>query len=45
MTDDFELPETFDPGATKAPDFVPIPIGWYQAQIVEALSQTPATAA
>ena len=37
MSDDFELPEIFDPGAHEGTrDLEPIPIGWYQAQIVES---------
>ena len=37
MTDIFELPETFDPGAHEGTrDLEPMPIGWYQAQIVES---------
>ena len=34
-----ELPEVFDPSQYKGTDFVPIPPGWYSAQIVEAMSQ------
>jgi Protein of unknown function (DUF669) len=37
MSDNFELPEPFDPGAHEGTrDLEPIPIGWYQAQIVES---------
>ena len=36
MTNIFELPETFDPGAHEGTrDLEPMPIGWYQAQIIE----------
>ena len=37
MSNDFELPEIFDPSQYEGTeDFVPIPKGWYSAQIIEA---------
>ena len=37
MSNILELPETFDPGAHEGTrDLEPMPIGWYQAQIVES---------
>ena len=37
MSNIFELPETFDPGAHEGTrDLEPMPIGWYQAQIIES---------